>query len=169
MKGGVRSKHININDSERKKLIEEDIEVIKACRIYMRGVCGDSLDNLSGNKFLIRTENCVSVLNECIETNRKFDYVINDLSEYLVDTEISYAIDDYTSAKILDCSMNLLDYGGKYLCRGDIAGNVDALNTVIHDITSRDLVYNKYTVHVPSFKEQYCLFEVWKPGENGTV
>ncbi|XP_060573903.1 spermine synthase-like [Ruditapes philippinarum] len=63
------------------------IEVINACRKHLRGVCGDSLDNLDGHNYKIRIENCVNVLKELAEENQKFDYVINDLSEYLIDTE----------------------------------------------------------------------------------
>lgn len=36
-----------------KKIKFTDVEVIKACRKYLRGACGDSLDKLSGENYTV--------------------------------------------------------------------------------------------------------------------
>ncbi|XP_060573907.1 spermine synthase-like [Ruditapes philippinarum] len=143
-------------------MVEIDKEVINACRKHLRGVCGDTLDNLDGHNYKIRIENCVNVLKELAEENQKFDYVINDLSEYLLDTEKGHDNDFTTTAIILERSMKVLNVGGKYLSRGDSESNVPSIESFGRDVTENGLNFKTFKIDVPSFKEKYCLFEVWR-------
>jgi len=36
-------------------LLNTDEEVIKACRMYLRGACGDSLDSMQGSNYQVVT------------------------------------------------------------------------------------------------------------------
>ena len=36
--------------------IQTDEEVIKACRVHMRGACGDSLDHMEGSNYKVYTQ-----------------------------------------------------------------------------------------------------------------
>lgn len=149
-------------------MVEIDVEVIKVCRKYLRGVCEDSLDNLTGENYTVRIDNCVTVLKELLDTKHTFDFVINDLSECLIDTDIGHDIDFKTASRILDYSISVLEFGGKYLSRGDSENNVQSIAAFVQDVTARGLHYEKFTLDIPSYNEKYCLFEVWVPEKNGT-
>uniref|UniRef100_UPI00358E9933 spermine synthase-like n=1 Tax=Myxine glutinosa TaxID=7769 RepID=UPI00358E9933 len=61
-------------------MLEIDAEVMLACRTHLRGACEDSLDKLKGKGYEIIVGDCVPVLQKYVADDRKFDYVINDLT-----------------------------------------------------------------------------------------
>lgn len=93
----------------------------------------------------------------------KFDYVINDLSEYLLDTETELEYDFKTSATILELSMQVLEPDGKYLSRGSCITDTESLVSFEEDVAALGLQCQSFIADVPSFMEKYCLFEVTKP------
>ena len=62
-------------------MIDIDQTVMKYCRIYLRGVCGNCLDSFEGTNYKIVVGDCVEQMKKLIEQNRSFDYVLNDLTE----------------------------------------------------------------------------------------
>ncbi|KAK3594006.1 hypothetical protein CHS0354_040753 [Potamilus streckersoni] len=144
-------------------LVEIDKEVVQACRTHLRGVCGDSLDHLEGNNYQVLINNCVNVLDECVKNGRAFDYVVNDLSEYLVGTKIGHAYDLETSSVIIELSMIILKPGGKYLSRGECASAREHLQRFENEMRSLNLNFSTFKIDVPSFKEPYYTYEIWKP------
>lgn len=99
-------------------MAEIDEEVIKACNKHMKRVCGKTLEKLDGANFKIKICDCVLELKEALNTGTAYDYVINDLTEDIVDSEKhSFEHQFKTSSKVLELSMKILKSGGKYLAR----------------------------------------------------
>ncbi|XP_021357816.1 spermine synthase-like isoform X1 [Mizuhopecten yessoensis] len=144
-------------------MVEIDEEVIKACSTYMEVVCHDVLEKYEGPNHKIHIGDCMDVLKESMASGRKFDYVINDLTEFLVGTENSYIYDLETSSHSLEFSIKILNKGGKYLSRGNTVRAKSYTEKFEADIRALQLKFNRHEVDVPSFQEKYCLYEVWKP------
>ncbi|PRD26751.1 UNVERIFIED_CONTAM: Spermine synthase [Trichonephila clavipes] len=60
--------------------------VVDACRIHLRGCCGDSLDKLEGPNYKVIIDDCLKRLDEYSEIGRKFDVIINDLTDIPIAT-----------------------------------------------------------------------------------
>jgi len=68
-------------------MVDIDEEVVNCAIKYLRGICGDSLDNLSGEHHKVHIDDCVKQLEQYIKEGRTFDYVINDLTAIPVTKE----------------------------------------------------------------------------------
>ncbi|XP_048750484.2 spermine synthase-like [Ostrea edulis] len=148
-------------------MVEIDEEVVKACRTHMRRVCESAMDSLEGPNYKIQFDDCAKVLEECRQQGRKFDYVINDLSEYLINAEnTKFAYDYNTTCVILEMSLGVLHQNGKYLSRGNIASATSYLRKYEEDMGILGMTFQKFKVFVPSFKEDYFLYEVWRGSES---
>jgi len=147
-------------------MAEIDECVIKACRQHMRSVCGDSMDQLEGDKYKIVIGDCVPVLHEHIHENKLLDFVINDLTEFPVEKSVKgYGYDFETTRIIIELSLKALKPGGKLLARGNCLSARDYRNKFEADVTTLGCKFKRKDVHVPSFRETYCLYEIWKaPG-----
>jgi len=147
-------------------MAEIDEDVIKACRMHMRTVCGNSMDQLEGDKYKIVIGDCVAVLHEHIHENKLHDFVINDLTEFPVEKSINgYNYDFETTSLITELSLKALKPGGKLLARGNCMSAYDYRNKFEADVTTLGCKFKRKDVHVPSFRETYCLYEIWKePG-----
>uniref|UniRef100_A0A8W8LY08 PABS domain-containing protein n=1 Tax=Magallana gigas TaxID=29159 RepID=A0A8W8LY08_MAGGI len=64
-----------------------DEEVIKACSKHMKKVCGDTLEKWEGANYKIKICDCILELKEALASGTKYDYVINDLTEFSVDKD----------------------------------------------------------------------------------
>ncbi|XP_035663685.1 spermine synthase-like [Branchiostoma floridae] len=92
-------------------MLEIDQMVIDAATKYLRGICHDCFDSLSGDNYLVRVEDCVPVLEQYARDGRTFDYVINDLTDIPISQEPT---DDHLdlAQKILHLSLKM---SGKYI------------------------------------------------------
>ncbi|XP_069101920.1 spermine synthase-like isoform X2 [Argopecten irradians] len=144
-------------------MVEIDEEVISACSTYMKEVCHGVMDKFEGPNYKIQIGDCMDVLRESIASGRKFDYVINDLTEFLVGADNYYTYDLETSSHSLEFSMKILNEGGKYLSRGNSLLAKAYTDKFEANVRALQLEFRRYEANVPSFQETYCLYEVWKP------
>jgi len=146
-------------------MAEIDDDVIKACKKHLRGVCHDALDQYDGVHHRIVLEDCVKVLKDFASRGKKVDFVINDLTEYPVEKAVhGHHYDFATSNKILELSLNVLKPEcGKFLARGNCASATDFHARFEADVTALGLEFTARKVFVPSFLEEYLLYEVFHP------
>ncbi|XP_034307619.2 spermine synthase [Magallana gigas] len=144
-------------------MAEIDEEVIKACSKHMKKVCGDTLQKWEGANYKIKICDCVLELKEALASGTKYDYVINDLTELSVDKDkYGFEYQFETSYTILEFSMKILRTGGKYLARGNSLSATDYRAQFEEDVKTLGYDFTRTDVHVPSFLETYCLYEVVK-------
>ncbi|KAJ8322072.1 hypothetical protein KUTeg_000543 [Tegillarca granosa] len=143
-------------------MVEIDEEVIKACRNYMRKVCKDSMDNYKGDNYEIIIDDCVNVMRQCVENNTKFDYVINDLTEFCVEEGVGHSYDYENTNTILDLSIKVLKQDGKYLSRGNTVDAKEYLARYEKCMKNLSLDFQKTEIIVPSFNSPYWIYEAWR-------
>ncbi|KAK2174916.1 hypothetical protein NP493_767g01000 [Ridgeia piscesae] len=61
--------------------------VVDAAKRHLRGICGDSMDQLTGPNYEVLIEDCVPVLKQYVKEEKLFDFVINDLTAVPVTKE----------------------------------------------------------------------------------
>jgi len=146
-------------------MAEIDDDVIKVCKKHLRGVCYDALDQYDGVNHRIVLEDCVKVLKDFASRGKKVDFVINDLTEYPVEKSVhGHHYDFTTSNMILELSLEVLrPEGGKFLARGNCASASDFHARFEADVTALGLEFHARKVYVPSFMEEYLLYEVFRP------
>lgn len=146
---------------------EIDEEVMKACRLHMRSVCGSVLDNYQGDHYTIEVRDCVEVLKESADRGDKYDYVINDLTEFSVEKDkYGFGYDFQTNNILMELSFKCLKEGGKYLARGNCLSAAPYIEKIEREITQLGYPFQRYDLHVPSFREMYCFFEAVKTPDN---
>ncbi|XP_062585688.1 spermine synthase-like [Saccostrea cucullata] len=144
-------------------MAEIDEEVIKACSKHMKAVCGDTLKKLEGDNYKIKICDCIQELKVAVESGTRYDYVINDLTEFSVDKEkYGFGYQFETSCATLELSLRVLQPGGKYLARGNCLSASNYTQQFEKDVRALGHNFTRTDVHVPSFKETYCLYEVQK-------
>uniref|UniRef100_A0AAQ4RFV4 PABS domain-containing protein n=1 Tax=Gasterosteus aculeatus aculeatus TaxID=481459 RepID=A0AAQ4RFV4_GASAC len=84
--GGILSEMVK-QKPKMVTIVHIDQKVIDACKKYMRGTCGNILDNLKGDCYQILVEDCVPVLKKYVQEGKTFDYVINDLTAIPISME----------------------------------------------------------------------------------
>ncbi|XP_078340700.1 spermine synthase-like isoform X2 [Crassostrea virginica] len=142
-------------------MAEIDEEVIKACSKYMKKVCWNTLEKWEGKNYKIKICDCLCELKEALDSGTKYDYVINDLSEFSVNKDIhGFEAPFKTNCRVLELSMKILRPYGKYLSRGNCLSDHDYNNQFERDVKTLNLDFKRTDVHVPSFRETYCLYEV---------
>jgi len=159
---------------ERPKFVtmaEIDDDVIKACKKHLRGVCYDALDHYDGDNHRIVLEDCVKVLRDFASRGKKVDFVINDLTEYPVEKTVhGHHYDFATSNMILELSLQVLrPEGGKFLARGNCVSATEYHARFEADVKALGLEFNARKVFVPSFMEEYMLYEVFRPKPPMTI
>lgn len=144
-------------------MAEIDEEVIKASSKHMKKVCGDTLEKWEGANYKIKICDCILELKEALTSGTKYDYVINDLTEFSVDKDkYGFEYPFETSCTILEFSMKILKIGGKYLARGNCLSARNYRNQFEKDVRTLGYDFTRTDVHVPSFLETYSLYEVVK-------
>ncbi|XP_048577884.1 spermine synthase isoform X2 [Nematostella vectensis] len=149
-------------------MVEIDQLVINAARKHLPGICGSTLGSLEGPTHKIIVGDCIAYLRNCIREDRKFDYVINDLTDIPINLEIQDSHWDF----IRDClnlSLQVLSPGGKYFAQGtNGATNYEALKVYEDQLKQAcfPIGFQRHHVFVPSFMEQWTIYEVWKTETN---
>ncbi|CAH3035133.1 unnamed protein product [Pocillopora meandrina] len=148
-------------------MVDIDEDVINCAIKYLRGICGNALDNLSGEHHKVHIGDCVKYLEQCIEEGRTFDYVINDLTAIPVTKEPIGSLWEFLRL-ILDMSMKVLSPSGKYFTQGNSYNKPDALLMYEQQLTklSCPVQFRKEDVFVPSYHEKWVFYEIWKTNES---
>jgi len=144
-------------------MVDIDEVVVKAAAKHLRGLCGDSLDKLTGPNYEVLIEDCIPILNKYIEEGREFDYVINDLTAIPVTTQPIGDQWDFLRM-ILDLSMKVLKPTGRYYTQGNGANMKSALAMYEHQLTKLvvPVEFSTQTVCVPSYHELWVFYKLWK-------
>uniref|UniRef100_A0A8C9XJT5 Spermine synthase n=1 Tax=Sander lucioperca TaxID=283035 RepID=A0A8C9XJT5_SANLU len=134
-----------------------DQKVIDACKKYMRGTCGNILDNLKGDCYQILVEDCVPVLKKYVQEGKTFDYVINDLTAIPISTQPEEDSTWEFLRLILDLSIKVLHPSGKYFTQGNAETLTEALSLYEEQLgkLSCPVAFSKEVTCVPSYLEQY--------------
>ncbi|GFR30504.1 spermine synthase [Trichonephila clavata] len=137
--------------------------VVDACRIHLRGCCGDSLDKLEGPNYKVIIDDCLKRLDEYSETGRKFDVIINDLTDIPIATSPQGEMWDFVK-KIINKSLRVLKDDGSYLNHALGESCVDALKTYekMLDTLPVKVSFEKHSAYVPSFMENWVFYEIKK-------
>lgn len=144
-------------------MIEIDQMVMEACRKYLRPVCGDCLDTYKGSNYEIIVEDCVKVMEKFVKENKKFDYVIGDLTDIPITPTPQGEFWDFIR-KILDLAFRILAPTGRFLTHGNGVGSVRALEMYeqqLHNLHC-PVEFKRCEAYVPSFMECWVFYEVWK-------
>lgn len=103
-------------------MVDIDAMVMNACRQYLRGACGQTLDNFDGPNYKVIVGDCIQYMEEYIKSNITFDYVFNDLTDIPIsDSDSKDAIlesDEELWAffkRILNLALQLVRSDGSYL------------------------------------------------------
>ncbi|XP_064633312.1 spermine synthase-like isoform X2 [Lineus longissimus] len=165
--GGGDGGLIHLLRQENCKMVtmcEIDEEVINACRTHLPKACFDSMDEYEGPNHKIIIGDCVELLIDDVATGKKYDVVVNDLTEFPVDINERVCVYDFkTAALIMEMSLKLLKPGGRYLARGNCWGAKDYHERFITDVEKLGCKWIRRYRRVPSFAEDYAHYEVWIP------
>ncbi|CAH1228347.1 SRM [Branchiostoma lanceolatum] len=142
-------------------MLEIDQMVIDAATKYLRGICHDCFDSLSGDNYLVRVEDCVPVLEQYTQDGKTFDYVINDLTDIPISQEPTEDTCDLPQ-KILDLSLKVLKKTGKYWTHGANTNNVPQKfeEQLKHLLPPVDFL--KEVIAIPSYHELWAFYTIWK-------
>ncbi|XP_070569097.1 spermine synthase-like [Ptychodera flava] len=144
-------------------MIEIDQLVIDGAVKHLRGICYDSMDQLAGDNYLVRVEDCIPAMEQYIKEGKQFDYVINDLTAIPITTEPRGSAWDFLRL-ILDLSMKVMKSTGKYYTQGNGANSTQALAMYENQLSklSCPVDFSKETVCVPSYHELWVFYKIWK-------
>ncbi|KAK7474180.1 hypothetical protein BaRGS_00034588, partial [Batillaria attramentaria] len=116
-------------------MAEIDDEVMKACSQHMRSVCGNVLDTYRTDKYT-----------ESADRGDKYDYIINDLTEFSVEKDkYGFSYDFQTNNVLMELSFRCLKEGGKYLARGNCLSAYPYIEKIEREIKPARLQLPKAT------------------------
>lgn len=95
-------------------MLEIDEKVMEACNKYMKSICGEVLEQRSGDNYEIIVGDCMLALNKFIKDGKKFDYVFGDLTDIPISDSPSGEIWNFIRL-ILETSFKVLKNDGKYM------------------------------------------------------
>ncbi|XP_055951204.1 spermine synthase-like isoform X1 [Argiope bruennichi] len=144
-------------------MVDIDQMVIDACRIHLRGCCGDSLDKLEGPNYKVIIDDCLKKLDEYKETGKKFDVIINDLTDIPIATSPQGEMWDFVK-KIINKSLVVLRDDGSYLNHALGESCVEALKTYEAMLSTLPVkvTFQRHSAYVPSFMENWVFYEIKK-------
>ncbi|XP_076439047.1 spermine synthase-like [Babylonia areolata] len=159
--GGLLYRLVSLPQPPKHVLMAEiDDEVMKACRKHMRSVCGHVFDSYKTDSYQIEVRDCVEVLKESVDKGVKYDYVINDLTEFSVEKgKYGFSYDFKTNNVVMELSFKCLKKGGKYLARGNCLSAEPYLKKIEKEFQDIGAPFQRFDRHVLSFREIYCFFE----------
>jgi len=143
-------------------MVEIDEMVIQGCKKYLRGTCGDVLDNYRGDNYEIIIGDCVNFLAMCISENRTFDYVFGDLTQIPI-SATEEEMETWTFIKkILTLSFRVLRSNGKYMTHGHSTPCQKAKEMYAQVLKQLDdpVKVDKIDAFVPSFMEGWTFYRI---------
>lgn len=100
-------------------MVDIDGAVMNACKVHLRGACGDSLDSFTGPNYEVIVGDCLEYMNRYIKEGKQFDYVFNDLTDIPIsstDSKLEPTVELWDFVlKILSLGLPLVKADGKYL------------------------------------------------------
>lgn len=142
-------------------MVDIDQMVIELCRKHLRGACGDSLDKLKGPNHEVIFDDCVKKLKEYVKERRKFDVVVNDLTDIPIEPQQQGELWDFIK-NILKLSLQVLNPDGRYLnhATGENATSpLETYESVLRSLPTT-VTFQSHKAYVPSFMEDWVFYEV---------
>eukprot|EP00045_Choanoeca_perplexa_P006712 m.57876 g.57876 ORF g.57876 m.57876 type:complete len:401 (-) comp13751_c0_seq8:31-1233(-) len=142
-------------------MLEIDEVVVTAATKYLRGICGSSMDQLTGDNYEVRLTDCIPELDTMIANGDKFDFVINDLTAIPVTHAVEGSDWDFLKL-VLSKAVAVLQADGKYITQGNSVNMPKALAQYEGVISSLEpkMSFSKEPICVPSFHEMWMFYTV---------
>ncbi|XP_067141111.1 spermine synthase isoform X1 [Centruroides vittatus] len=144
-------------------MVDIDKVVIDACKKYLRGACGDALDQLKGENYEVIVDDCIKIMREYTQKGKKFDYVINDLTDIPIATSPQGELWQFIRT-IVSMAFELLQPNGRYLnhaigdvCKEALTKYEELLKSLPYKVQ-----FKNHSAYVPSFMENWVFYEVWR-------
>ncbi|CAG2101110.1 unnamed protein product [Medioppia subpectinata] len=152
-------------------MVDIDAMVMNACKVHLRGACGDTLDNFDGPNYKVIVGDCLQYMEQYIREGRSFDYVFNDLTDIPIsaadnkDAGLDGDEDLWTFFKrILDLALQLVKPDGTYLNHAIGIGCKSTLDTyeeLLRNLSVK-VRFARHSAFVPSFMEDWVFYRIWK-------
>ncbi|XP_054163120.1 spermine synthase-like [Oppia nitens] len=152
-------------------MVDIDAVVLNACKKYLRGACGDTLDNFDGPNYQVIVGDCLKYMEQYIGEKRSFDFVFNDLTDIPIsaqdnrDAGLDGDEDLWTFFKrILNLALKLVRPDGFYLNHAIGIGCKSTLETYEQLLRSLPVKveFSRHSAYVPSFMEDWVFYQIWK-------
>lgn len=152
-------------------MVDIDGAVMNACKVHLRGACGDSLDSFTGTNYEVIVGDCLQYMKRYAEEGRQFDYVFNDLTDIPISSKDSKQKDEQPTLELWEFVLKILKLGlplvkpdGKYLNHAIGVSCVSALEEYEKVLKQLPIKVNftSHTAFVPSFMEEWVFYEITK-------
>jgi len=143
-------------------MIEIDDVVMKACKVYLRGACDDTLDNYKIDNYEIIVGDCIPFMLKCQEEGRIFDFIFGDLTDIPICQEPEGELWNFIQ-KILKLSFAILKPDGTYFTHANgisSQGSLEMFKKVIQQALDYPVDISSSSTFVPSFKEKWVFYQV---------
>lgn len=147
-------------------MIDIDDVVMKSCRKFLRGACGDCLDSYEGENFKVIVGDCLEYMDRYRDEGRKFDVIFGDLTDVpIVAGEEGNAQQNeqwqFLSKVVID-SLKLLNIGGVFQNHATGKGCVISLGHYEDFLkTLKNTHFTKRSRFVPSFLEDWVFYSIY--------
>ncbi|GIY31601.1 spermine synthase [Caerostris darwini] len=144
-------------------MVDIDQMVVDACRMHLRGCCGDSLDKLEGPNYKVIIDDCFKKMDEYKAAGKTFDVIINDLTDIPIATSPQGEMWDFVR-KIINKSLAILRNDGSYLNHALGESCVESLKTYENLLSALPVKvsFERHSAYVPSFMENWVFYEIKK-------
>ncbi|XP_022661400.1 spermine synthase-like [Varroa jacobsoni] len=147
-------------------MIDIDDVVMKSCRKFLRGACGDALDSYEGDNYQVIVGDCLKYMDKYANEGRKFDAIFGDLTDVPIVTGENGNEQQHEQwqflSKVVNDSLKLLKVGGVFQNHATGKGCGNALETYENFLkTLKDTHFTKRSRFVPSFLEDWVFYSVY--------
>lgn len=152
-------------------MVDIDEEVLKAVRIHLRGVCGDSLDEFVGSNHEVVVGDALELLQKFVEEGRFFDYVLYDLTSMPILSEVDDNEDEWQFCKSAhSLALQVLSPGGYYLAQAHALLERESIKAFEEFLKNFEPTVDwiRHEAFIPSFHEVWAFFQIWKCGVDET-
>lgn len=142
-------------------MLEIDESVMVACNEHLRSICGNVLQERSGENYEILVGDCLVALNKYIKDGKKFDYVFGDLTDIPISDTPTGEIWNFIRV-ILETSFKVLKPDGKYMTHGNGTSCMESLKMYEEQLKKLTpaVEFTKDKAFVPSFMEEWIFYQV---------
>lgn len=141
-------------------MVEIDNMVMKACKVFLRNACDDTLDNYEHEDYEIIVGDCIPFMLDCHANGRQFDYIFGDLT----DIPISPTFEIWEFFKqILNLSFTILRTGGTFFTHANgisASESLQMFETTVRECLNIPVILHQTTEFVPSFKEKWVFYQI---------
>ncbi|CAG0888743.1 unnamed protein product [Cyprideis torosa] len=142
-------------------MVDIDEVVMQQCRIHMRSVCGDVLDNYETENYKIIVGDAIAKMQDYIKEGKTFDYVFGDLTDIPVSATPVGELWDFFR-RILGLGIKCLRPDGKYLMHGNGKSSSHSLAMFEKqlELLEPKVKWEKWEEHIPSFRECWVFYQI---------